>query len=138
MSFILDKLHDLSSLPLDIKLGVFFAALIIFLWLRQLKKSNGLPLPPGIPGKRKLPLLGNLFDIPVDTPWVQYHEWSKEIGTRLWFVVCAHRRNLFPPKGSEILHLEAAGQHIIVLDNAEAANELLEKRSSLYSNRSFL
>lgn len=36
---------------------------------------------------------------------------------------------------SDIIHLDVAGTSIIVLDTAEAATELLEKRSSLYSGR---
>jgi len=36
---------------------------------------------------------------------------------------------------TDILYLNVAGQSIIVLDTFEAANELLERRSSLYSSR---
>ena len=49
---------------------------------RKLNKSrdgnpNGLPLPPGPKG---YPLIGNLFDMPVDKPWVVYDEWRKTYG----------------------------------------------------------
>ena len=36
---------------------------------------------------------------------------------------------------TDILYLNVAGQSIVVLDTFEAANELLERRSSLYSSR---
>lgn len=36
---------------------------------------------------------------------------------------------------SDIIHLDLAGTSIVVLDTAEAAMELLEKRSSIYSGR---
>ena len=36
---------------------------------------------------------------------------------------------------SDIIHLDVAGTSIIVLDSFEAATDLLEKRSSLYSSR---
>lgn len=37
--------------------------------------------------------------------------------------------------GSDIISLNVAGTSIIVLDTIEAAMELFEKRSSIYSNR---
>ncbi|RXW22022.1 hypothetical protein EST38_g3854 [Candolleomyces aberdarensis] len=47
---------------------------------------------------------------------MKYHEWSTELNT-------------------DILHLQAAGIHIIVLDKYEVAVDLLESRSSMYSGR---
>jgi hypothetical protein len=61
------------------KLAAFFFIVMLF---RQLKKGrdgnpNGLPLPLGPKG---YPLIGNLFDMPVDKPWVVYDEWRKTYG----------------------------------------------------------
>jgi hypothetical protein len=39
------------------------------------------------------------------------------------------------PSDSDIIHLDVAGTSIIVLGSAEAAMELLERRSSIYSGR---
>lgn len=36
---------------------------------------------------------------------------------------------------TDIMYLNIAGQSIVVLDTAEVATELLEKRSSIYSGR---
>ena len=61
------------------KLAALSFGVILF---RQLKKgrdgnTNGLPLPPGPKG---YPLIGNLFDMPIDKPWVVYDEWRKTYG----------------------------------------------------------
>ncbi|KAF8231005.1 cytochrome P450 [Tricholoma matsutake] len=48
--------------------------------------------------------------------WVTYHKWCKEFD-------------------SEIIHLNIAGTSLVVLDTSEATTELLERRSSIYSDR---
>jgi hypothetical protein len=72
-------------------LGALFLGCM--LW-RQFKKDknfnpNGLPLPPGPKG---YPLIGSLFDFPVNRSWLVYEEWSKIYGKYLmidWpFVRC--------------------------------------------------
>ena len=60
-------------------LAALFFTVMLF---RQLKKRrdsnpNGLPLPPGPKG---YPVIGNLFDMPDDKPWVVYDEWRKTYG----------------------------------------------------------
>ncbi|KAJ7476756.1 cytochrome P450 [Mycena latifolia] len=82
------------------------------LYLKR-NRSKGLPLPPG---PRKLPLVGNLFDMPSTFEWETYMEWSKTFN-------------------SDILHFNIAGQSVVVLSSAEAAVDLLEKRSAIYSDR---
>ena len=79
-------LHHLSSImglletySYQILVALFFGCILLF---RQLKKSRsnnpkGLPLPPGPKG---YPLIGNLFDMPLDKPWLVYDEWSKTYG----------------------------------------------------------
>ncbi|KAJ7912219.1 cytochrome P450 [Mycena leptocephala] len=66
-----------------------------------------LPLPPG---PRKLPLVGNLFDLPPTFEWEAYVEWSRKFGEN----------------------------KLIVLSSFVATEALLEKRSAIYSDRSHL
>ncbi|KAJ7119924.1 cytochrome P450 [Mycena crocata] len=72
-----------------------------------------MPLPPG---PTKLPLVGNAFDIPAMYPWEKYMAWSKEYN-------------------SDILHLDISGSSVVILSSLEATEALLEKRSSMYSDR---
>jgi len=57
-------------------LAVF--ALASFLYLRNRKRST-FPLPPG---PKKLPLLGNLLDLPKNFEWETYARWGKECSER--------------------------------------------------------
>ncbi|KAJ7483464.1 cytochrome P450 [Mycena latifolia] len=99
-------------------LYVYFAAsLALFaLWKWSPKRRSRLPLPPGPP---KLPLVGNLFDMPSTFEWETYMKWSKIYD-------------------SDIIHLNVAGTSIIVLSSAQVTTDLLEKRSSIYSDRARL
>ncbi|KAF5372144.1 hypothetical protein D9758_005118 [Tetrapyrgos nigripes] len=77
------------------------------------KRNNSLPLPPG---PKKLPLIGNLLDFPTNFEWETYARWSKEYD-------------------SDIIHLDVAGNSIVVLNTIESSIDLLDKRSSIYSSR---
>ncbi|KAJ7828642.1 cytochrome P450 [Mycena leptocephala] len=104
---------------LDIQGAILCASLafgVVFYQALSRRNRSTLPLPPG---PRKLPLVGNLLDVPADLAWEKYMEWSKEYN-------------------SDIIHLNLAGQSVIVLSSLEATEALLEKRSALYSDRSDL
>ncbi|KDQ54011.1 hypothetical protein JAAARDRAFT_113130, partial [Jaapia argillacea MUCL 33604] len=73
---------------------------------------SGFPLPPGPPG---LPLIGNLLDIPKDYMWLKFEEHCKNYG--------------------DVVSLQVLGKTMILLGSAEAVSEVLEKRSSIYSDR---
>ncbi|KAJ7648325.1 cytochrome P450 [Mycena polygramma] len=102
-------------IPLAIINSVWaFAALILFFYMLGRKGNRSkLPLPPG---PKKLPLIGNLYDLPSERQWETYLDWSKQFN-------------------SDVIHLDVAGTSIIVLSSMEAAKELLDKRSLLYSDR---
>ena len=60
-------------------LAALFVGYILLRRLNKLRSGNpkGPPLPPGPKG---YPLIGNLFDIPRDKPWLVYDEWRKTYG----------------------------------------------------------
>ncbi|KAJ4485333.1 cytochrome P450 [Lentinula aciculospora] len=87
---------------------------VLFLILYSRRKSRQYPLPPG---PRKFPIVENLFQIPSGGfLWLDYAELCRKYE-------------------SDIIHLSALGNSIIVLNSAKTASDLLEKRSSIYSSR---
>ncbi|KAF8799105.1 cytochrome P450 [Phlegmacium glaucopus] len=102
-------LDDTENLKLVICLSL---GLIVYFYFTKNKRSS-LPLPPG---PKKLPLLGNLLDFPTRSEWLKYAEWAKEFN-------------------SNIIHIYALGRNVIILNSFDAAVDLCDKRSSIYSSR---
>ncbi|KAF8625938.1 hypothetical protein AX17_006664 [Amanita inopinata Kibby_2008] len=89
-------------------------AVFITLYHREQKQkaTSACKLPPGPP---KLPFFGNLFQVPVLRPYPKFREWAKEYGP--------------------IFHLRMGPQDVIVLNTADAADELFVHRSKSFSSR---
>ncbi|KAF7296376.1 Cytochrome P450 [Mycena chlorophos] len=87
-----------------------------FVFKRLRKPRHQLPLPPG---PKKLPIIGNLLDIPNERQWLAYHQWSQDYD-------------------SDIIHVDACGTSIVVVESVEAVRELFDRRSSIYSDRMHL
>lgn len=90
-----------------------YCGIFLLLWaVLRGKRSNNLPFPPGPKGH---PLIGNIYDIPRHYAWLTYHKWARTYGN--------------------ILHVRTFGADTIILNSLEASIELLDKRSSDYSDR---
>lgn len=60
------------------------------------------------------------------------------LGHRIWYVVVmdsVKTLDLMRTSGSDVLRLNVIGMNLIVLNTMEAAVDLLDKRSSIYSDR---
>ncbi|THH09649.1 hypothetical protein EW146_g8627 [Bondarzewia mesenterica] len=76
------------------------------------KRARRPPLPPG--PKSSLFGLGSLWT-PTSFPWRTYAEWRSLYG--------------------DMIYIYAFGNPILILNSAKAAEELLDKRGSIYSSR---
>ncbi|KAJ6540375.1 cytochrome P450 [Mycena capillaripes] len=66
------------------------------------------------PGPRGLPLFGNLFQLKTDA-WFTFTEWKEKYGP--------------------LVHINVAGQSILIMNTHKVAADLLDRRGPIYSNR---
>ncbi len=65
---------QLDILPLA---AAFLLALVSYYAIRP-ARFRPLPYPPG---PKRLPIIGNLLDMPSNSEWVVYKKWSDQYGT---------------------------------------------------------
>ncbi|KAK0469239.1 cytochrome P450 [Desarmillaria tabescens] len=87
-------------------------ALILIQRLFSVTKTRRTLLPPG---PKELPLIGNLLDMPTEKEWLTFAKWGELYGN--------------------IASVAFFGQRLIVLNSAQTATDLLDKKSSIYSDR---
>ncbi|KAI0041989.1 cytochrome P450 [Auriscalpium vulgare] len=97
----------------DIAAGLCILTLVLFVSRRMRSQQFHLRFPPG---PKRLPLVGNLFDLPQSHEWRTYRKWAQDYG---W----------------DVLHCDVFGSHLLVVNSAAAAEDLFDKRASLYSDR---
>jgi hypothetical protein len=108
-----------------------FAFLLLFAAIqaiRDYRRRKGLPYPPG---PRRLPIIGNLLDIPGLFSWLAYTKYSETYGAISFF----GRSPVLTRKTGDVLSFHTLGQVIVVLNTAKATRDLLEKRGAIYSDR---
>ncbi|KAJ3886163.1 cytochrome P450 [Lentinula edodes] len=91
-----------------------FAAVYVYLQRRvhRLHNPHGLPYPPG---PKPAPIIGNLFDIPLEKESSIYNKMANKYG--------------------DLTYLNVLGKSILVVNNYSTVKELFEKRSANYSDR---
>ena len=105
------SLRGMSSETVLWTVGIIGTAVL----LEKIISSRNQPPLPYPPGPKPLPIIGNALDMPKSYYWIGYNEWAKEYG--------------------DVIHTQVLGRHYIILNSIEAAEDLLEKRSAIYSSR---
>ncbi|KAG2108532.1 cytochrome P450 [Suillus discolor] len=83
--------------------------------LKQVFNKKNPPYPPGPPG---WPIIGNVLDMPYIRPWLTFTEWGEKYG--------------------DISHINVLGRHIVVVNSVKIAMDMLENKSTIYSDRPIL
>ena len=119
----------------DLYFAVYGAIMFIplFLGWRSVSKTSGHgPLPPG---PRLLPFVGNAFDIDVSKPWLTYAGWKDKYGERSDQSLLISKPTNSDTAPGDLLYSRVLGQHIIIISSIQVAQDLLDKRSAIYSDR---
>jgi hypothetical protein len=98
--------------PVELTAYLVALAVVLAFALWPWRARYPCPLPPG---PKPLPLIGNLLDLPMEKDWLTYRKWNEQYG--------------------DIVYLEALGRKILVLGPTSVVDDLLERRSSVYSDR---
>ncbi|KAG5716246.1 O-methylsterigmatocystin oxidoreductase [Termitomyces sp. T112] len=96
-------------------IDVFCAFLGVYLLGKLFHRAQRGPLPPGPKG---YPLIGNILDMPSKQEWATFAQWGERYG--------------------QICSITIFGQPIVILNSAKIANEMLDKKSPIYSDRPVL
>ncbi|KAE9379474.1 cytochrome P450, partial [Stipitochalara longipes BDJ] len=93
---------------------IFILSLLAILFWRFTRiSSTPAPLPPGPPAD---PIIGHVRIVPSSRPELSFQKWGKEYK-------------------SDIIYLNFMGQPAVILNSAQAAVDLMDKRSAIYSDR---
>ena len=120
-----------SSLGTGLLLTV--TLLIAYSYVQDRRRNpSRLPYPPGPKG---YPIIGNLLDIPNAFIYKRFRKMSRELG--MFYVLKSPFLDADEPLpvDSDIIHLQVFGFHLIVCNSKGVADDLLDKRSSIYSDR---
>lgn len=111
-----------SSTLLFVLLGIITTIAVL------VRRATNVRLPPGPP---KLPILGNVLDVPRKHVGRELSQLSDKYGRSE--MSCSE--SYFQTFAGDIFALDVIGRTIIVLGSQDVARELLEKRSTNYSDR---
>ncbi|KAG7444663.1 cytochrome P450 [Guyanagaster necrorhizus] len=110
---------SLFAISATFNIGTNLLALGMFLWviigIIRRRSSSSLPFPPGPKG---YPIIGNMFDVPMEREWEAWAEWRKKYG--------------------DISSATVLNQTIVILNSYPLAKELLDGRSAKYSDRPYM
>jgi hypothetical protein len=97
-------------MALLILVALFLCAVVLL--RRARRNKSGMRYPPGPPAD---PIIGHLRIMPRKEEHETFHRWSQQYG--------------------DVMYLEVLGKAVVILSSEQAASDLLDKRSGIYSDR---
>lgn len=127
----------LSSMDSLVVLDVAFGATALYLVYRIITNSLDRKSHPLPPGPKALPLIGNLFDMPTGSEPPAEH-WARH--EPLYGAIAPHPLSKLYNSNSlgsagPISSVSVLGTTFIILNDAQLAIDMLDKKSLIYSSR---
>ena len=92
------------------------AGVVVFLLVKLSQWVLGTLRPKAFPpGPRIIPGLGNLLDVPLHKPYLQFHKWAQEYG--------------------DVVGIKAGTGNLVILNSPALVYELFDKRGAICSDR---
>ena len=118
---------------------VLLLIVVVYLVIRLVRARSRGKLPPGPMG---LPVIGSVLDIPMKYQHIHFSKWSDRFGKLYSSLRSPILTNSLPicavwwrTVSGDIMSFSLLGQQFVILNSAEHAFNLLEKKSALYSSR---
>ena len=99
----------------------------------QSQSRKKLPLPPSPPSD---PIIGNARVMPLEYAYRTFGAWMKKYGAYLAVLFCVNEILVLNRIcEGDLIYVSVLGRPMIIVNSAQAARDLMEKKGAIYSSR---